>query len=72
MSKCPFWSKKNDKVSCNCECPMHPAMNNEEICPFIEVSLTTKIISNEYIEDDFAYTQDNLYDFSYSALGNYQ
>ena len=36
MSKCPFWSSRREKVSCSNECPMSPALNNNEICPFIE------------------------------------
>lgn len=71
MSKCPFWSKKNEKVVCYSDCPMHPTMNNEEICPFVELSTAIKITYNEIVEEDYGYEKEKLYDFAYSKLGNY-
>ena len=71
MSKCPFWSTKKEKVSCYNECPMYPISKDDEVCPFME-HLTGNKISYNDIEDDFAYSQENIYDLSFINMNSYE
>lgn len=62
MGRCPFWSSNKERVSCNNQCPMHPTLIEEEMCPFVE-HLNNKIILKDIVSDDFAYLKENIYDF---------
>lgn len=70
MSKCPFWSTTRERINCHSDCPMYPTSKNDELCPFVEY-LTGSKITYKDIEDDFAYSQQNLYDLSLVGYKKY-
>ena len=72
MSKCPFWSNKKEKISCSNECPMSPAQNNNEVCPFIEHLVGEKIIFKDILDDDFTYSQDTNLDYIIPSYVGYK
>ncbi len=72
MSKCPFWSSKKEKVNCNNECPMSPAKNYNEICPFVEHLVGDKVIFKEIIDDDFMYSQDTSLEYIIPTYAGYK
>ena len=57
MSKCPFWSNKRERVSCNDECPMSPTNNNNETCPFVEHLTGERVTFKGIVDENFAYSQ---------------
>lgn len=63
MSKCPFWSTANEKVHCYSECPMNPVISLEEVCPFQECATVNKINFKDIVDENFAYSQDNVFEF---------
>jgi len=58
MSKCPFWSNKRKRVSCNDECPMSPTNNNNETCPFVEHLTGERVTFKGIVDENFAYSQE--------------
>lgn len=64
MSKCPFWSTANQKISCYSECPMNPLVTLEEVCPFKECESAGKINYKDIIDEDYVYSQENMYEFN--------
>ena len=70
MSKCPFWSSKKEKISCSNECPMSPAKNHNEICPFVEH--LDKVIFKEFIDDYFMYSQDTSLEYIIPSYVGYK
>lgn len=72
MSKCPFWSSKKEKVSCINECPMSPALNNNETCPFIEHLATEKVIFKDILDEDFAYSKDTKLEYMIPSYIGYK
>lgn len=59
MSKCPFWSTNKERVNCYNECPMHTVNNENDICPFKELSTSgAKFSFAENLNDDLFYSQD--------------
>lgn len=72
MSKCPFWSSKREKISCDNECPMNPIKNNDEICPFVEYLSGEKIVFKDIIKDEFIYSQDTNFDYMVSGYVGYK
>ncbi|MDV4150930.1 hypothetical protein R0131_08785 [Clostridium sp. AL.422] len=59
MSKCPFWSTKNERINCYSDCPMHAEINESELCPFKEFLVSgTKISLADNLNDDLFYSQD--------------
>lgn len=65
MSKCPFWSTEKKKIECHDECPML-TINQDESCPFNECVPAENIDIKGIVDEDFAYSQDNLYDMNYN------
>lgn len=63
MSKCPFWSTASVKVNCYLECPINPVVTLEEACPFQECDSVNKINFKDIIDDKFAYSQENIFEF---------
>lgn len=64
MRKCPFWSTNNEKVNCYKECPMNPISNENEGCPFNEVSsLNREVKFVDSINEDLFYTQDRYLNY---------
>lgn len=63
MSKCPFWSTASEKISCYSECPMSPSITLEEVCPFKEYASVNKINFKDIVDDNFAYSQENVFEF---------
>ena len=63
MSKCPFWSTTSERVSCYNDCPMNPIVSEEEACPFKECASMGKINFKDIIDDNFAYSQDKIFEF---------
>ena len=58
MSKCPFWSNKRERVSCNDECPMSPTNNNNETWPFVEHLTGERVTFKGIVDENFAYSQE--------------
>lgn len=65
MSKCPFWSRKKEVVSCYDGCPMKATSSEDEECPFKELSDEVKTVYKNIVNEDFAYSEENNreYDF---------
>ena len=61
MSKCPFWSTRKERVNSYSECPMNPLNNKEEVCPFTENLVTTKISYKEIVQDDYSLEEEDNY-----------
>lgn len=72
MSKCPFWSNRREKVSCSNECPMSPALNNNEICPFIEHLAEEKVVFKDILDEDFAYSQNTKLEYMIPSYIGYK
>lgn len=66
MSKCPFLSNFNEKVSCFTECPLHEYEDTNGQCPFKTCKLERKrykSVFNKYsvFEDDSLYILGEIY-----------
>lgn len=66
MSKCPFLSNFNEKVSCFKECPLHDYEDINGQCPFKAFKLERKrykSLFNKYsvFEDDSLYILGEIY-----------
>ena len=72
MSKCPFWSSKKEKISCSNECPMSPAKNHNEICPYVEHLVGEIVVFKEIIYDHIMYSQDTNLDYIITAYVGYK
>ncbi|MGL5151498.1 MAG: hypothetical protein ACRC7N_13105 [Clostridium sp.] len=55
MSKCPFWSTKKEKVSCNDVCPMNGIGTKKDSCVFRECESDNKVVFKDIVEYDYAY-----------------
>ena len=64
MSKCPFWSTAKEKVNCYKGCPMQPNEESNELCVFKEHLMENKVIFKDIVEDDFAYSYKESYDYN--------
>lgn len=70
MNTCPFWSNNKEKVACNKECPMHPAINKGDDCAFQDC-LESNINYKDIIED-FAYAEDKYSGYTFKKeMTNY-
>ncbi|VYU26460.1 hypothetical protein [Clostridium tertium] len=64
MGKCPFWSTKKERVNCYSECPMHTITNENEVCPFKELSISgnkSSIIDN--MNEELFYSQERYLNY---------
>lgn len=65
MSKCPFWSTKNQVVDCYKECPMLISENGEQDddqCVFHGCSSSTDISFKDIIKEDYDFLNLSSYD----------
>ena len=70
MSKCPFWSNKRSKVSCESNCPMYPK-DREEECLFMEHLSEDTALYKDIIEDDYSYSKSDKIDFKIGSYDDY-
>lgn len=69
MSKCPFWSTNNEKISCYNTCPMN---SEESTCPFKEfLSSNNKVAFVDNVDEDLFYSQDRYINYSDEKVINY-
>ncbi|MGG7178658.1 hypothetical protein ACQPU1_13740 [Clostridium paraputrificum] len=66
MSKCPFWSTTKSKVECYSECPMNRMDLKEDNCPFKEYLSESKIKFKDIVSEDFAYSQDKVFELEFA------
>lgn len=67
MSKCPFLSTYENKVSCFTECPFYGCLETSERCPFKSVVKGKSIDTNIFYEYDLIKSEsisflDDLYE----------
>jgi hypothetical protein len=53
LSKCPFWSTKKERVSCNDACPLYDVQEEINTCPFSEL-----LTSSDSDKSEMFYSQD--------------
>ncbi|MGL5378575.1 hypothetical protein [Clostridium sp.] len=71
MCKCPFWSTKEEYISCYRECPMNLAEKKGD-CPFKEHLNESRLKFKDIIVEDFAYASERYYDFDrVDSMSNY-
>ncbi len=71
MSKCPFWSNKRSKVSCDSDCPMYPQNKNEEECLFMEHLSEDTVLYKDIVEEDYSYSKNDKIDFKIGSYDDY-
>ncbi|MCY6370862.1 hypothetical protein [Clostridium ganghwense] len=66
MSRCPFLSTFDNKVSCFKECPFHECKDNDGCCPFKALSTNKMLKKNHFykyneLQDDNISVLDDIY-----------